>query len=86
MQISFARRFKKQFQKAPTEVKRAFDNRLRLFQKDTSHSSLNNHQLSGKLRGFRSINITGDWRALYIEYSKGFIIFEELGTHSQLYK
>lgn len=46
--------------------------------------------LTGKLAPYRSINITGDWRALYSEDvddegNKTFI-FEALGAHSQLYR
>jgi mRNA-degrading endonuclease YafQ of YafQ-DinJ toxin-antitoxin module len=39
--------------------------------------------------GYRSINVTGDWRALYSEQQqngKEIIVFEMLGTHSQLYQ
>lgn len=43
--------------------------------------------LKGSYLGFRSINITGDWRAIYSEEKnkKGdkTVIFEVLGTHSQ---
>ncbi|GAI64559.1 unnamed protein product, partial [marine sediment metagenome] len=35
---------------------------------------------------YRSINITGDWRALYSKPDKDIIIFEALGIHSQLYR
>ena len=45
---------------------------------------LNNHILSGKWSGYRSINITGDWRAIFRETETG-VYFIVLGTHSQLY-
>lgn len=55
--------------------------------KDRDDPKLNNHVLRGKLRGLRSINITGDWRAIFREYKKDKqILFDSLGTHSQLYK
>jgi len=42
--------------------------------------------LVGELRGYRSINITGDWRAIFMEIDGGKIIyFVAIGTHSQLY-
>jgi len=83
--INYSKRFNKQLNKAPLEIKIAFRNRRELFIQDPFHPQLNNHQLSGKLKGHRSINVSGDWRAIYSEY-KNTIIFEALGTHSQLYK
>lgn len=83
--INYSKKFQKQLKKAPLEIKTAFKNRRELFLQDPFHSLLNNHTLVGKLKGFRSINITGDWRAIYSEYGDT-ILFEILGTHSQLYK
>lgn len=89
-EINYSRTFNKQLKKAPLEIKIAFRRRFALFLKDPFHPFLNNHALTGKLAGYRSINVTGDWRAWYSQYesSEGskVIIFEVLGTHSQLYK
>ncbi len=88
--IDFSKRFDKQLRKAPLEIKIAVRNRYKLFIEDSFNPLLNNHQLAGKLSIYRSINITGDWRVLYSEYlddeGNKVIIFEILGTHSQLYK
>jgi addiction module RelE/StbE family toxin len=87
--IDFSSKFLKQHKKAPQNVKIAWIKRLTLFNQDSFSSLLNNHGLTGKLSGFRSINITGDWRALYSEFKKReeiIIVFEMLGKHSQLYK
>lgn len=90
MNIKFSKKFKKHQEKADKDVQDAFERRLKLFLAEPFHPLLNNHSLSGKLTGFRSINITGDFRALYSEYydkdSNHFLTFESLGTHSQLYK
>lgn len=83
--IKFSRKFRNYFQKAPKEIKIRFDERLDLFLLDSMNPKLHNHALSGVLRGFRSINVTGDWRALYRE-TDSVIIFEAIGTHSKLYK
>lgn len=83
--VDFSTRFLKQHKKASIEIKRAWLKRFKLFNQNAFHPQLNNHQLSGRYKGFRSINITGDWRAIYSEYEDK-IIFEILGTHSQLYK
>ena len=83
--IDYSRKFLKQFKKAPIDINIEFRNRFLIFKKNPYHSTLNNHKLTGKFKGLRSINITGDWRAIYTETDDA-IIFELLGTHSQLYK
>ncbi|MDO8686894.1 MAG: type II toxin-antitoxin system mRNA interferase toxin, RelE/StbE family [Candidatus Berkelbacteria bacterium] len=87
--IDFSKRFEKQLKKAPFGIKIAFKKRFQLFIKDPLNRQLRNHPLKGILLGDRSINITGDWRAIYSEREEGngkIILFEMLGTHSQLYK
>ena len=89
MQIKFGRKFKKQYAKAPSKVQQALEKRILLLSQDPTNLQLNNHALTGQYKGLRSINITGDWRALFAEVvtAKGemTVIFELLGTHSQLY-
>ncbi len=85
--IDFSRRFEKDLRKAPIKIRIAFKARLELFLPDMFNPLLNNHALTGDYKEYRSINITGDWRAIFKEFENGEIIsFEILGTHSQLYK
>lgn len=87
LHIDFSSSFNKKLNKAPTNVEMAFRSRLKIFIENPQSRVLNNHALKGKLSIFRSINITGDWRALYTTKDSGnTVIFETLGTHSQLYK
>ncbi len=89
MRVKLSKSFTKQYDKADTKIRKAFDKNSLLFLKDPFNSQLRNHPLKGSFKGLRSINVTGDWRALYREIiSDGdtYIIFEFLGTHSQLYK
>ena len=86
MEIKYSSVFRKQHKKLPIKIKSAFKLRLVLFMKNPSAPMLRNYQLTGKFKYFRSINITGDWRAIYSENSRDEIIFEMIGTHSQLYK
>ena len=87
MEIKFTSKFSKQYKKAPFEVKDSFDKRLGIFIQNKFHPVLNNHALVGKYRGYRSINVTGDWRAIFREFGSGELIyFDLIGTHSQLYK
>lgn len=84
-EIKLTNRFQKEFQKADRKIKAACIQRLEIFRQDPFHPLLKNHALRGRYQGYRSINVTGDWRALYTE-SQNIIWFEGLGTHSQLYK
>lgn len=88
--IDYSKRFLKQLRNASLKIKTAFRNRLSIFIENQTHPILNNHPLKGEFKEYQSINVTGDWKALYSESisQKGekVIVFEMLGTHSQLYK
>ena len=47
---------------------------------------LNNHPLGGKYRDCRSIDISGDFRAIYELVEKDIAYFVILDKHSNLYK
>ena len=87
--INYSRKFLKQLKKSPLEIKIAFRKRLELFIENSFDPQLNNHQLTGRFSGYRSLNVSGDWRAIFSEYEEEtnkIVIFEVIGTHSQLYK
>ena len=88
--IDYSNKFLKQIKKIPTPIQVAFRNRFVVFLEDPFRPMLNNHALTGKYLGKRSINITGDWRAVYSETlgddGEKVMTFHLLGTHSQLYK
>ena len=87
IKISYSNRFIKDFENAPFKIRVAFKERLEVFIKDKFNPILNNHGLNGKLKKYRSINVTGDWRAVFSENKKDEeIIFHLMGTHSKLYK
>lgn len=86
MIIMFHASFKKRYVKIPLSVRRKFDERFVLFEKDSFHPILRNHPLSGDRTGQWSINITGDWRAIYVFRDKDSIIFVDIDTHSKLYR
>ncbi len=83
--VDYSSKFIKVLKKAPTPIRVATANRVKLFLQDPYNPKLHNHLLTGKYRGCRSINITGDWRAIFLE-EEDRVIFVALGTHSQLYK
>jgi len=86
MQIKFSKIFEKQLGKAPVSVTLVFEERFQIFLLNKQSPILNNHQLKGKYQGFKSINVGGDWRAIFQELSNGDVYFAFFGTHSQLYK
>ena len=67
------------------KIRFAFADRLELFLTDPHHPLLNDHALSGKRRGFRSLNITGDWRLIYKKLDEHTILLTEIDTHHNLY-
>ena len=86
MRIEYSKKFIKEFKKCPAGVKTNFKKRLEIFINDQYYPILNNHPLIGELKNYRSINITGNWRAIFEEIKDGQIIyFVAIGTHSQLY-
>ena len=86
MQINFSVKFVKMFSKAPGKIQEAFRKKKSLFMLDYDNAALNNHKLSGKLCGYRSINVSGDWRAIYsTNDNHEIVIFHLIGTHSELY-
>lgn len=85
MQVIFHKNFKKQTAKLKT-LKTKIDQRLFLFIEDPFNPVLNNHPLIGKYKGYRSINITADYRAVYESINDDLALFVTLDKHSNLYK
>ncbi len=86
MIIDYSKKLIKEFDKMPTKLQQKFRERLLLFLENPGHPLLRNHSLTGELMGLRSINVTGDIRALYQESGEDKVIFMTIGSHSQLYQ
>lgn len=89
MRATFDREFLKKYKKSNVRIRNQFDKRFRVFVKDPIDPQLRNHPLRNKWLGYRSINITADWRAIYREIQIGeetIAYFVALGTHKELYK
>jgi addiction module RelE/StbE family toxin len=86
MRVDYSKRFLKDLKKYPSKIRFAFAARLEMFITDKFHPLLNNHSLTGAYAGCRSINVTGDIRAVFEEYDKGQTVhFITIGSHSELY-
>ena len=86
MQIDYSSNFKKRIKKLPQSISEKFYIRLEIFLKDRFNPILNNHKLHGEYEGFSSINVTGDYRAVFEYINENYILFSDIGTHPELYE
>ncbi len=85
MKIISNKKFKRQFQKLKKSKQEKFEEKINIFLITPFDSILNNHPLHGKYKNYRSINISGNLRAIYKLINNNTALFVEIGTHSQLY-
>lgn len=84
MVVKYTKGFVKDTQRLTAGQKDKLKIRLRLFEQDRFNSNLNNHALKGKYLGYRSINVTGDLRAIFKIVGEE-AIFVTINSHSNLY-
>lgn len=84
MHIDYHKRFQKQYGKLSLKFQKKFAERLEVFMENPLAPELNNHPLHGEYAACRSINISGDLRAIY-QISGDKIQFLIIDTHSNLY-
>ena len=85
MRIRFHRHFDKQYKKLEKSGQEKARQRLILFLENPFNPILNNHPLKGKYLDYRSINITGDLRAIYKMVGENDAVFVAIDTHPHLY-
>ena len=70
-------------------VRKSAKKKLQMFSRNPDEPELNNHALRDKYAGCRSIDITADYRAIYVEKSvvneEVVVYFFLFGTHKELY-
>ena len=84
-----SRDFVKLYKKSDVRLKKSIDEKLRVFVKNPFELELDNHALRDEWEGYRSIDITNDYRAIYKEVREGEQIkalFVAFGTHKELYE
>ncbi|PIP74340.1 MAG: hypothetical protein COX78_03870 [Candidatus Levybacteria bacterium CG_4_10_14_0_2_um_filter_35_8] len=89
MTINYTDNFLRQLKKSNVQIRKTFKQRLLLFVENPNDLEFNNHPLQREYVGFRSIDITADYRAVYrevIQKDDTYIYFISLGTHHQLYE
>lgn len=89
MKVVYDPTFFKKLKKVDVRIRKHVEERILLFSKDPNNPQLNNHALRKKYQGYRNINITSDWRAIYREAQIGEDVvayFVALGIHNELYE
>ncbi len=86
MQYFLSRGFEKQFKKLPKKTKGQVIAQFQIFVLDPMDYRLHNHPLTGEWSGYRSIDITGDMRAVYKKADEQVARFVAIGSHSELYE
>lgn len=89
MIIKYAPDFFANLKKVDVRIRKSFKEKVLIFSKEPNNPQLNNHPLKREWQGYRSIDITSDYRVIYEELHEGeetIAYFVALGTHSKLYR
>ena len=79
------RTFDKAYAKLPKRLQQRFKDRRNIFLLNPFDPILDNHPLHPPYTGCRSINITGDYRAIFYHEATGAVRFILIGTHHELF-
>lgn len=89
MTLRHDRDFLKKLKKLDVRIRKSFKQKIAIFLIDPFNPQLNNHPLKREYQGYRSIDITNDYRAIYqekVEHDEQIAYFIALGTHEELYR
>ena len=86
MKIDYSKKFEKMYRKLDVRIREKVKQRIKVFSESPCHPLLNNHSVDPPYPNTRSINITGNYRALFIFVTETRILFTHIGTHSELYE
>lgn len=86
MNITFSKKFQKQYKKFSNPQKKLITETLFIFEQNPNDKSLRNHALLGKFKGIRSIDVAFDIRILIQEEGNyTMVLLVSVGTHSSIY-
>ena len=85
MKVILARSFLKNLRNISPKVVQRFKERCEMFAENPFNPSLHNHKLHGEYAGYWSINVTGNYRAVYRLVEINRAEFFTIDTHSNLY-
>lgn len=79
----FQRRLKQRYSHQPKVIER-LKHHLELFTQGVRKEPLNDHPLTGKLKGLRAFSVGGDIRVVYQETEDRYSLLD-IGSHNQVY-
>ncbi len=85
MNVKLGPDFFKQLKSINIKIRKSFKEKILIFAKNPYDLNLNNHELKREYEGYRSIDITADYRAIYEEIDTNTAYFFLIGIHKQLY-
>lgn len=88
MNVVYDPDFLEKLKKVDVRIRKSIKEKILLFSNSPNDPQLDNHPLQEKYQGYKSIDITFDYRAIYKEVQIGGEIvayFVVLGTHKELY-
>ncbi len=88
MRVKYSPLFLAILKKVDVRIYKSLKTRISIFIQNSSDPQLNNHALRDEYLGYRSIDVTADWRAVFEEIEEGeetVVYFVTLGTHEQLF-
>lgn len=89
MKIFYDPTFYKKLKTVDIRIRKSLKESIFIFSKNPHDPQLHNHSLTKNYTGYRSINVTADYRAIYKEVSRGdevIAYFIAFGTHQELYE
>jgi mRNA-degrading endonuclease YafQ of YafQ-DinJ toxin-antitoxin module len=86
MKVAFSTTFRRRIKQAPRNIQAKFKLRLSLFLEDPFNRLLNTHILTGKSKGYHSMDVTLDWRTVFRFLDEDTVYFSDIGQHSNLYR
>ena len=78
----FSKRFKKEYDRLPKKIQKAFNEKLTLFLKEISHPSLRIKRIQGTKNRWEG-SVTMKYRFTF-EFLKDEVLFRTIGTHDIL--
>ena len=79
----FQKRLKQRYGHQPKVVER-LQRHIELFSKSIRKEPINDHPLTGRLKGFRAFSVGGDVRVVYQETEDCYLLLD-IGSHNQVY-
>ncbi|HEX6462466.1 MAG TPA: type II toxin-antitoxin system mRNA interferase toxin, RelE/StbE family [Candidatus Saccharimonadales bacterium] len=79
----FQKRLKQRYGHQPKIIER-LQRHLELFKRGIRKEPINDHPLTGKLKGLRAFSVGGDVRVVYQETEDCYLLLD-IGSHNQVY-